>query len=105
MQKYKVLFHADAQTDIVSSYEWGCRVWGRERANQWIRQLRHTIRSRLASLPLSCPIAPESEEVGVEIRQLIMRRYRILFIVEKKTVTVLHLRGPYRGKTEPDEAK
>ena len=77
MQKYKVLFHADAQTEIVSSYEWGCRVWGRERANQWIRQLRHTIRSRLASLPLSCPIAPESEEVGVEIRQLIMRRYRI----------------------------
>lgn len=50
---------------------------------------------RLTSTPLRCPVAPESEELGIPVRQLIDGRYRILFIVEKKTVTILHLKGAY----------
>ncbi len=95
MKKYRVILHPDAEKDISSSYEWGCRVWGKERTGTWVRELRRTIRSRLASMPFGCPLAPESEDLDIPIRHLIVNRYRILFIVEEKTVTILHVRGPY----------
>jgi len=104
MKKYTVASHPDAETDIESSYQWGRRVWGDEQAKAWIRELRRTIKSRLTTRPLSCPIAPESEDLGIPIRQLIMQRYRILFILEKRLVTILHVRGPYVSKLEGGEA-
>jgi len=94
MKKYKVILHPDAETDINSSFEWGSRAWGRENAKAWVRQIRQTIKNRLTSMPLGCPLAPENEELDIPVRQLIVGRYRILFIVEKGTVTILHLRGP-----------
>ncbi|HKZ80778.1 MAG TPA: type II toxin-antitoxin system RelE/ParE family toxin [Pyrinomonadaceae bacterium] len=103
MKKYSVRFHPDAESDITSSYQWGSRVWGPEKAKAWLRQLRHAIQTRLTSLPLTCPLAPESEDLDVPIRQLIVQRYRILFIVEKKEVTILHVRGPYIPKLRSAE--
>ena len=94
MKKYRVILHPDAETDINSSFEWGSRAWGRENAKAWVRQIRQTIKNRLTSMPLGCPLAPENEELDTPVRQLIVGRYRILFIVEKGTVTILHLRGP-----------
>ena len=104
MKKYTVVFHADAETDVASSYLWGCKVWGEERARTWIRELRRIVISRLTSSPLACPLAPESEDLGVPIRHLIMDRYRILFTTEKRTVTILHVRGPYVTRFETSEA-
>lgn len=95
MKKYKVILHPDAVADINSSFKWGCHVWGRANAKVWIRKLRHAIRDQLTSLPLGCALAPESEELGTFIRHSIVGRYRILFIVEKRTVTILHVRGSY----------
>ena len=97
MKKYRVILHPGAETDINSLYEWGCRVWGKKRANEWIRELRETIRSQLTSIPLGCALAPESEKLDVPIRHLIVGRYRILFSIEKQEVTILHVRGPYVG--------
>ena len=95
MKKYKVILHPDAETDISSAFEWGRHAWGEENARTWVRQLYRKLRERLTSTPLRCPIAPESEELGVSVRQLIDGRYRILFIVEKHTVIVLHVKGAY----------
>lgn len=95
MQKYSVIFHPDAETDVNSSYQWGRQVWGNTRANGWIRELQRAIKLRLTTMPLSCPLAPESDDLTVVVRQLIVQRYRVLFIVEKKVVTILHVRGPY----------
>ena len=95
MKKYSVIFHPDAETDISSSYQWGRRVWGDKRAKAWVQELQRAIKLRLTPLSLSCPLAPESEDLGIEVRQLIVQRYRVLFIVEKKTATILHVRGPY----------
>lgn len=100
MKKYKVILHHDAETDISLSYEWGCRVWGEKQANVWARELQHIIKTRLTSLPLSCPLAPESDELDTHIRQLVVQRYRVLFIVEKSTVTILHVRGAYVAPIE-----
>ena len=94
MKKYKMILHPDAETEINSSFEWGSRAWGIENAIAWVRQIRQTIKNRLTSMPLGCPPAPENEELDTPVRQLIVGRYRILFIVEKGTVTILHLRGP-----------
>ena len=104
MKKYKVILHPDAETDINSSFEWGSRAWGRENAKAWVRQIRQTIKNRLTSMPLGCPLAPENEELDIPVRQLIVGRYRILFIVEKRTVTILHLRGPYVPQLYSSEA-
>ena len=95
MKKYKVILHEDAETDISSAFEWGRRAWGEENARIWLRQLYRNLRERLTSTPLRCPVAPESDEVGITVRHLIVGRYRILFIVEKRTVTILHLKGAY----------
>jgi plasmid stabilization system protein ParE len=97
MKRYKVILHADAETDISSAFEWGRRVWGEENARTWLRLLYRNLRERLASTPLRCPVAPESVELGISVRQLIDGRYRILFIVEKRTVTILHVKGAYDG--------
>lgn len=95
MRKYSVIFHSEAETDINLIYQWGRRVWGYDQANAWARELQRAIKLRLTSLPLSCPLARESEDLGIAVRQLIVQRYRILFIVEKRTATILHVRGPH----------
>jgi plasmid stabilization system protein ParE len=93
MKKYKVLLHSDAESDIESSFKWGCRVWGEENAKEWVRKLRRTFRKQLTSMPLACPLAPESEELRVSIRHLIVGRYRVLFTVRGITVTILSIHG------------
>ena len=95
MKKYKVILHPDGESDIESSFKWGCRAGGKENAKLWVPKLRRAIRKQLTSLPLDCPLAPESEELSVSIRQLIIGRYRVLFTVTDRTVTILHVRGPY----------
>lgn len=95
MKKYQVILHPDAEIDFTSAFEWGSRVWGRKQARAWIQNLRRTLQHRLALIPLGCPLAPESDELGMPVRQLIIDRYRILFIVKRRAVTILHLRGPY----------
>jgi plasmid stabilization system protein ParE len=97
MKKYQVVLHPDAETDISSAFEWGRRAWGEEEVRTWVRQLYRHIKTHLTSTPLRCPLAPESGELEMSVRPLIIGRYRILFIVERKTVTVLHLKSSYVG--------
>ena len=97
MKRYKVILHSDAESDIESSFKWGSRAWGENNAKLWVRKLRRAIRKHLTSLPLACPLAPESEQLGVSIRHLIIGRYRVLFTVAERTVTILYVRGPYIG--------
>jgi plasmid stabilization system protein ParE len=93
MKKYQLVLHPDAEMDILASFEWGCRTWGKQNAILWLRELRQTFKNRLTSMPLAYPLAPETEDLGILVRHLIVGRYRILFTVEKKTVTILHVRG------------
>jgi plasmid stabilization system protein ParE len=95
MKKYRVVLHPNAAADIESAFQWGCSTCGEEDARVWIRELRKVLRNRLTSMPLSCPRAPESDELDQTVRQLIVGRYRILFIIEKRTVTILHVKGSH----------
>jgi len=95
MTKYKVILHSDAESDIESSFKWGSRAWGEQNAKLLVRELRRVIIKQLTSLPLACPLAAVSEQLGVSIRHLIVGRYRVLFTVRGKTVTILHVSGAY----------
>jgi plasmid stabilization system protein ParE len=107
MTRYTIIFHPEAEQDIRASLAWGVRVWGRTPAHKWLRQLRDTIKKRLTQSPEGCPLAPESSDLGVVIRQLVIGRYRVLFTVDAQTVTILHLRGAYTDvvadETDEDE--
>jgi len=100
MKKYRLILHPGAEKDILSAYHWGMRTWGKERADTWVRELHTIIRERLMTQPHSCSVAPESEDLGVTVRQLVVNRYRVLFTVEKRNFFVLHLRGAYAGYSD-----
>ena len=100
MAKYRVVVHPEAENDIALSYRWGIKTWGEDQAKGWIIKLRRIMSTRLSTLPMACPVAPESEELGLPVRQLIIQRYRILFVVDQHTVTILHVRGPYIADLE-----
>jgi len=95
MKRYAVAFEESAQEDVRSSYDWGCRVWGKKEAKRWVRELRTAILRQLSIVPKGFPIAPEDEEFAEEIRQMIVGRYRVLFTIRKGKVHVLHIRGAY----------
>jgi plasmid stabilization system protein ParE len=95
MPKYRVVVHPEAENDIALSYQWGIKTWGEDQAKAWVIKLRRIISTRLSTTPMACPVAPESEELGLPVRLLIIQRYRVLFLVDQRTVTILHIRGPY----------
>jgi plasmid stabilization system protein ParE len=99
MKRFSVVFSEDALAEFVASIKWGSEVWGEEIAWKWYAETRGLIRKLLSTIPKSQPVAPDNDEYDIEVRQMIVsRRYRVLFTVERQTVTILHLRGPYTGK-------
>jgi plasmid stabilization system protein ParE len=103
MKRYAVVFEESAQADVGESYEWGCRVWGKREAQEWVRQLRTAVAQQLAIVPKGFPVAPEDDEFAEEIRQMVVGRYRVLFTIKGRRVHVLHVRGAYVGSLEQSE--
>jgi toxin ParE1/3/4 len=97
MKSYKVEFLPTAKQDLRLSYEWGVNVWGKTKSQKWLHEFSATCKKRLRQFPESCQIAPESEDLGRELRQFVIDRYRVIFIVNGDTVTVLYVRGAYVG--------
>jgi len=97
MKRDAVIFEDSTQADVRESYDWGCRVWGKREAQQWVRQLRTAVSKQLRVLPKRFPLAPEDNEVSEEIRQMVVGRYRVLFTINGRKVHVLHVRGTYVG--------
>jgi plasmid stabilization system protein ParE len=95
MKRYAVGFEESAQANVRESYDWGCRAWGKQEAKQWVRQLRTAVSQQLAVVPKGFSLAPEDDEFSEEIRQMVVRRYRVLFTIRGRKVHVLHVRGAY----------
>ncbi len=95
MKKFRIEFTDEAKADITKSYDWGKRRWGTAAAQRWYSALRSSVRELLVHFPLSQSIAPESDELGVEVRQMIFRRYRLIFNIDGNTVRILHLKGSF----------
>jgi plasmid stabilization system protein ParE len=103
-----------ALLDADEAYEWIAQV-APGRAARWYQGLLRAIET-LTDNPRRCSLAPEAEDIGQEIRQLLYGRrsgvYRILFVIrDDSIVRVLAIRHGARrplsstalqGRTEDD---
>jgi len=71
-------------------------------ADEWYNGLVDAILS-LENFPNRCPLAPESEDIGREIRQLLYRRHRILFSVTGDVVQVFRIRHTAQDSLSSEE--
>jgi plasmid stabilization system protein ParE len=62
-------------------------------AASWYEGLEHAI-GGLVTFPRRCPIAPEGDFLGQELRHLVYKSHRIIFRIEQdaRVVRVLHIR-------------
>jgi plasmid stabilization system protein ParE len=93
MKRYVVVMEDSAQADVRQLYDWGCRRWGKRKAQRWVRDLRTGILKQLWVLPEAFPLAPENDEFAEEIHQMLVDRYRVIFTIKGRKVHVLHVRG------------
>lgn len=95
MRRFEVAFSNEAIADLESSFEWGCDHWGSGRAATWYFEMRDSIESKLSTSPLGYRLAIDNDEYDVEVRELMIERYHVIYNVTGKLVTVIHIRGPY----------
>lgn len=85
-----------------------CRGFGNARqrrpGKRWYEQLMSKI-DTLENNPQRCSLAAESQELELELRELLFGRrlgvYRILFIVDRNVVQVLRIRHAMRDSLSP----
>lgn len=95
MKRYEVEFSDKANADLETSFEWGCENWGAPQAAKWYFEMRDTINERLGKSPKGCPLAPQEDRYKAESRVLSIGRYNVLFHLDGRLVTILHIRGPF----------
>ncbi len=104
--KYRAQLSAKAERDVDDVLAWLCQQGAIAAARRWYEGLLAAVGS-LERQPERCPLAPEAEELGIELRELLFGRrrgvYRILFIVEQRTVNILHIRPSARDVLRPDD--
>jgi plasmid stabilization system protein ParE len=102
---YTAIIQPKALRDIEEAFRWLADNVSPDKATQWYEELQKAIVS-LQEFPNRCPFAPEANLFQREIRQLLIGRrkeYRILFLVEGNTVSILHIRHSRRARLTPDD--
>ena len=104
----RVVIAPEAKADLrnISQH---IRLKAPEASRNWLREMRKHIMT-LARHPESCPLAPETATLGFEIRELfygVGNRgiYRILFVIIRQEVAVLHVRHGARLPLRADESE
>ena len=99
--KYKVEFTDQAGVEANQAYEWISKEspFG---AAAWFNGLVDAVET-LEAFPERCPLAPESEDVQREIRQLLYGKYRVLYFVHADSVFILHVRHGAQAYLPPDQ--
>ena len=104
--KYRAQLSARAERDVDDVLAWLCRQGAAPAASRWHQPLLAAV-GTLEREPQRCPLAPEAEGLGIELRELLFGRrrgvYPILFIVEQRTVYVLHVRHSARDTLGPND--
>lgn len=104
--KYQVRLSARAEVDVDGVLAWFVEQRASAAAARWLAQLQKKI-GTLERMPLRCPLAAEAEEIGQEIRELYIGRrqgrYRILFCIDGRVVSVLHIRHAARDRLREDD--
>lgn len=90
---YRVVLTDKAEADVESVLKWFCDQRATEAGGRWYAQLMDKL-DTLENHPSVAPAA-ESEDVGQEIREILLGRrrykYRILFRISGKSVVILRV--------------
>ncbi len=92
---FRVLISDAAQSDIRKNVIWCSENRSKEEAERWYIAVMEKIYS-LEQLPLRCPIARESEILGIEIRHLLFgisskHTHRVLYTMDGDIVKVVRV--------------
>jgi plasmid stabilization system protein ParE len=102
---YQVRVTARAERDAEAAIRY-LRRHSRATAWRWHAALLEAVRS-LEGQPERCGLAPEAEELAIELRQLLFGKrrhvYRLLFTIAGNTVNVLHIRHATRRPLQPGD--
>ena len=99
--KTKVVISAQAEVDIENAYLY-IRQDAPETAARWRRRLLSAI-CTLDHFPLRYEIAPEARDAGIELRHMLFGAYRVLYLVDGKTVRIQGVRHGARRPMRLDE--
>jgi plasmid stabilization system protein ParE len=84
---YEVRLTTPAEADAYAAFE-RIREVAPTHAERWLRGLFRAVFS-LGEMPARCPLIPEAEEIGRDIRQLLYGKrsgvYRIIFDVQEQS--------------------
>jgi plasmid stabilization system protein ParE len=102
---YCVEFTDSAGEDAEAAYAW-IRKQSPSAAVRWFNGLANLVES-LETYPKRSSVAPESDEAPEQIRQVLYGKrphvYRVLFIIRKRVVYVIHIRHGARQPLTRDE--
>lgn len=101
---YKVILSPQARRDVQETADYLRSQTDSERARTWKNGVLEAM-GTLAQMPLRCAIAVESQELGVELHQLMHRPHRILFRVHEgaQRVDVLRVYHSARAPLQLDD--
>jgi plasmid stabilization system protein ParE len=90
---YRVIIQPGAEREIKAQAEWIIeQSRSSSRALRWVRGVRANI-ATLKTKPQRCPVDPDSEAYGEEVRLMLFgkrqRRYRVLFAIRGGCCTCL----------------
>ena len=97
---YKVDIDEDALEEIKDAFRY-IYADSRRQAERWLQGLYKAIDS-LEQMPSRCGLARENEHLKEEVRQLVYKSHRIIFIVREDTVEVLHVRHSAMRMLDPE---
>lgn len=95
--KYRVVFRPEAHNEAVDAAAYMLVEGYGEAALEWYARLEEAVAS-LASMPARCPLAREHASFpGIELRQLLVKPYRLILVIRNDEVHVLHVRHVSRA--------
>jgi plasmid stabilization system protein ParE len=102
---FQVIFRARAEADIAAAVTWLARN-NAAAAARWRTGLFRIVEN-LETNPDRYPVADESADLGLDLRELLYGRqrgvYRILFTIEGQTVNVLRVRHAAQDRLSAGE--
>jgi len=105
-REYSTYFHPYAQADYDNIFGF-IHAHSPQGAVSWDLALDRAI-SKLTSDPIRYGRIPETVDSELEHKQISFRTksgkpYRLIFVVEEKTITVLRIRGPGQADITPED--
>ena len=98
--RYKVIFRPEARDEALDAADYIAAHGSPFVALTWYTGLEAAITS-LESSPARCAYARERDAFpGIELRQLVYKSHRLMFVVLAKEVHVLHVRHVARANIE-----